>query len=102
MTTPPRAPLDPRLVLAAALVLPGTGQVLNRQPFRGLMFLFFMLLLGGYTLKTAVPDVSIVGKLSGGIFVYAMAVFDAYKHARIRAEVWRHGARGAVTPANRK
>jgi len=100
--TGPRAPLDPRLVLAAALILPGTGQVLNRQPFRGLMFLFFMLLLGGYTLKTAAPDVSIVGKFAGGIFVYAMAVFDAYKNARIRAEVWRHADQGKLTPANRK
>lgn len=86
------APANPLLVLAAALVLPGSGQVLNRQPVRGLMFLFFMLLLGGYTLKTAAPDVSIVGKLAGGIFVYAMAVFDAYKQARVRTEVWRHRA----------
>lgn len=86
-----REPSNPHLVLVAALVLPGAGQVLNRQPVRGLMFLFFMLLLGAYTLKTAAPDVSIVGKLSGGIFVYAISLYDAYKNARIRAEVWRHG-----------
>jgi len=85
-----KPPLAPPLVLAAGLVLPGSGQVLNRQPVRGLIFLFFILLLGGYTLKTAAPDVSIVGKLSGGIFVYAMSVFDAYKQARVRTEVWRH------------
>lgn len=88
-----KAPLNPYLVLASALILPGTGQVLNRQPVRGLMFLFFILLLGGYTLKTAAPDVSIVGKLAGGIFVYAMSIYDAYKQARIRTEVWRHHAR---------
>lgn len=87
------APLSPRLVLAAALVLPGSGQVLNRQPVRGLMFLFFILLLAGYTLKTAAPDVSIIGKLSGGIFVYTMSIFDAYKQARIRSEVWRYRQR---------
>ncbi len=57
---------------------------------RGLIFLFFMLLLGGYTLQTAAPDVSIVGKLAGGIFVYAIAIYDAYKRARVRFEVWRH------------
>ncbi|MDZ4093593.1 MAG: hypothetical protein U1D35_01625 [Paracoccaceae bacterium] len=83
-------PPNPYLVLAAALVLPGTGQVLNREPGRGLMFLFFILLLGGFTLKTAALDVSLVGKFAGGIFVYAMAVFDAYKRARVRVEVWRH------------
>ncbi|WP_347312520.1 hypothetical protein [Defluviimonas sp. SAOS-178_SWC] len=88
--TQTKPPANPYLVLIAGLVLPGSGQVLNRQPVRGLVFVFFILLLGGYTLKTAAPDVSIVGKLAGGIFVYAMAVFDAYKQARVRAEVWRH------------
>lgn len=90
MTAKP--PLSPYLVLASAIVLPGSGQVLNRQPVKGLVFVFFILLLGGYTLKTAAPDVSLVGKLAGGIFVYAMAIFDAYKTARIRYEVWRHRA----------
>ncbi|MCU9849654.1 hypothetical protein OEZ60_16765 [Defluviimonas sp. WL0024] len=88
MTMAPRRPVNPYLVLVAAILLPGTGQVLNRQPVRGLIFLFFMLLLGGFTLKTAAADVSLVGKFAGGIFVYAMAVFDAYRHARIRAELW--------------
>lgn len=84
-------PVNPYLVLAAAIILPGIGQVLNRQPVRGLIFLFFMLLLGGYTLKTAAPDVSLLGKFAGGVFVYAMAIFDAYRTARIRYEVWRYG-----------
>lgn len=87
-----KSPPSPYLVLASAILLPGSGQVLNRQPFRGLVFVFFILLLGGYTLKTAAPDVSLVGKLAGGIFVYAIAIFDAYKTARIRFEVWRHRA----------
>ena len=85
-----KAPTDPRPVLAASILLPGAGQVINREPVRGLIFLFFLLLLGGFTLKTAAPDVSMVGKLAGGIFVYAMAIFDAYKRARIRSELWRY------------
>lgn len=84
-----RAPLSPYLVLLSAIVLPGTGQVLNRQPVRGLIFVFFILLLGGFTLKTAAPDVSVVGKFAGGIFVYALSLMDAYKIARVRSEVWR-------------
>jgi hypothetical protein len=87
-----KKPLDPRLVLASAIILPGTGQVLNREPMRGLIFLFFILLLGGFTLKTAAPDVSVVGKFAGGIFVWAMSLIDAYKRARIRLEVWKFGA----------
>lgn len=90
MSEPSRPPLNPFLILAAAIVLPGFGQVLNGQPIRGLTFLFFMLLLGGYTLVTASPDVSIVGKLAGGLFVYAMAIMDAYKVARIRHETARY------------
>lgn len=87
-------PPNPKLVLATALALPGAGQVVNRQPVRGLTFLFFMMLLGGYTLVTAAPEVSLVGKLSGGLFIHAIAVYDAYKSARIRTEVWRyHGNR---------
>ena len=84
-------PLNPHLVLAAATILPGSGQVLNRQPIRGLTFVFFIILLGAFTLKTASPEVSLVGKLAGGLFVWALAMMDAYKTARIRFEVWRHG-----------
>ena len=91
MTTAPK-PADPRLVLLAAVILPGTGQVLNREPLRGLIFLFFILLLGGFTLKTAAPEVSIIGKLAGGIFVWAMSIFDAYKRARVRREIWNYHA----------
>lgn len=90
MTPAPRSPMNPYLVLASAIILPGSGQVLNRQPYRGLIFVFFMLLLGGFTLKTASPDVSVVGKFAGGLFVYALAIMDAYKTARVRTEVWRH------------
>lgn len=81
-------PIHPNLVLILAILLPGMGQVANRQPVRGLIFVFFVILLGGFTLKTAAPEVSAVGKFAGGIFVWAMAVFDAYKTARIRTSVW--------------
>ncbi|WP_103258438.1 hypothetical protein [Tabrizicola aquatica] len=85
-----KPPLNPYLVLAVAVALPGMGQVLNRQPVRGLIFVCFAVLLGGFTLKTAAPDVSFVGKLAGGLFVWAMAILDAYKTARIRRAVWDH------------
>ena len=84
-------PVQPLVVLAVAILLPGVGQVLNRQPIRGLIFVFFAVLLGGFTLKTAAPDVSFVGKFAGGLFVWAMAIFDAYKTARIRAAVFESG-----------
>lgn len=93
-----KAPLNPWAVLAVAILLPGMGQVLNRQPLRGLIFVFFVLLLGAFTLKTAAPEVSFVGKIAGGLFVWAMAIYDAYKTARVRWAVWQHKA----NPAGKK
>ena len=89
-----KAPPNPYLVLASAIVLPGSGQVWNGEPQRGLIFLFFIVLLGAFTLITAAPEVSFVGRYAGGFFVWAMAIFDAYKRARIRHEVWAHRAQG--------
>lgn len=86
MTKPP----NPHLVLLVATLLPGMGQVMNRQPLRGLIFVFFVVLLGAFTLKTAGPEISFIGKVSGGLFVWAMAMIDAYKTARIRQAVWEH------------
>jgi energy-converting hydrogenase Eha subunit C len=85
-----KPPPNPHLVLAVALLLPGMGQVLNRQPVRGLIFVCFAVLLGGFTLKTAAADVSFVGKVSGALFVWALALLDAYRAARIRRAVWDH------------
>lgn len=82
--------VSPTTTLLVAMVLPGMGQVLNREPLRGLTFAFFALLLGTFTLITADPSVSWVGKLSGGLFVHAMAMMDAYKRARIREEISRY------------
>ena len=85
-----RRPPNPCLVLAVAILLRGVGQVLNRQPVRGLIFVGFCLLLGGFTMKTAPPEASFVGRISGGLFVWAMTVLDAYRVARIRRAVWDH------------
>jgi len=87
-----KKPLHPWGVLALAVVLPGVGHVVSRQPMRGLVFLFFIILLGAFTVKTAAPEVSVVGKYAGGLFVWAMSILDAYRIGRIRYEVWRHQA----------
>jgi hypothetical protein len=84
-----RRPLHPWLVMAAAVLLPGAGQVLNRMPTRALTMLFFMLALGFVTLQLAAPERSFVGKHAGGIFVYAISVLDAYSIARYRWELFR-------------
>ena len=60
-----KPPPNPHVVLASAMVLPGSGQVWNGQPLRGLTFLFFIGLLGGFTLLTAPPEASFVGRHAG-------------------------------------
>lgn len=89
---PMRPPMRPHLVLLIALVLPGVGQVLNNTPSRGLMMLFFMLMLGVITFNLAGPGISVVGKFSGGIFIYALSVMDAYYWARYRWERFKNRA----------
>lgn len=88
-----RRPPAPVLVLAVAAVLPGVGHVLNDQARRGLVLVFYTLLLGSVTFSVAEPGTSTVGMLSGGIFVHAMGVMDAYRVAAARR------AGGLGTPA---
>lgn len=79
--TETRKAANPRWVFVVALILPGVGQVVNRMPIRGLVFIFYMLLLGIVTFNLTTPEHSLVGRYSGGIFVYAISIFDAYKWA---------------------
>ena len=91
-----RRPLHPCLVLATAVVLPGAGQVLNRMPTRALIMIFFMLSLGIVTMELAAPGRSFIGRHAGGIFIYAIAVLDAYTIARYRWELFRQRLRVAA------
>lgn len=84
-------PRNPYAVLAAALVLPGAGHVLLGQPQRGLMFLFFTVILGWVSLRLMPETASFFSRHVGGIFIYGIAVIDAYRRARIGWEAWRHG-----------
>ncbi|MBO0890472.1 MAG: hypothetical protein J2P14_06130 [Acidothermales bacterium] len=78
----------PLLVLCLAAVLPGVGHVAIGRPFRGLMFVFYTLLLGIITVHLADPSRSLLGRYAGGLFVYAISVMDAYRlasHDRAKA-----------------
>lgn len=79
---PSRRPL---LVLTVAIVLPGMGQVLNRSPVRGLMYVCYIVLLGVITYHLTTPEHSFLGRYAGGLFVYAISVMDAYRSAAIRS-----------------
>ncbi|MDQ0395430.1 hypothetical protein [Labrys monachus] len=85
-------PIDPRLVLALAVVLPGAGHVALGRQARGLGFAFFALLLALLSWHATTPDISAVGRMAGGLFVWALSVPDAYRSARLRRERWRRQA----------
>lgn len=84
-----RKPVNPYLVLALAIVLPGMGHVAAGQPQRGLGFAFFTLFLAVATYTIAPPDRSIIGRTAMGLFVWALSIPDAYRIARTQWEVWR-------------
>ncbi|MDQ4127885.1 MAG: hypothetical protein M3151_08085 [Actinomycetota bacterium] len=81
-------PPHPKLVLLVALVLPGVGQVANRMPTRGLMFVFYIILLAVVTYNLTTPEHSVIGRYSGGIFVYMLSVLDAYRWSLHRYKVF--------------
>jgi hypothetical protein len=85
---PLKPPLNPYLVLLAAILLPGFGHVLNGQPKRGLIMQLFMIALAFVTWQLAPPMASFIGKLSGGLFVYALSIPEAYRVARLRWELF--------------
>jgi hypothetical protein len=68
------------------------GQVINNTPVKGLVMISFMLILGMITFNLAQPHISMVGKLAGGIFIYAISIMDAYYWAKYRCERFKHSA----------
>jgi hypothetical protein len=84
LSPPPDRRLNPYLVLLVAILLPGFGYTLCGEARRGLIMQAFMIALAFITWHLAPPSASFIGKLSGGIFVYALSLPDTYRLARMR------------------
>lgn len=82
-------PINPYVVLALAIVLPGAGHVAVRDATRGLAFAFFVVLFSVISYVTTTPETSFIGRHAGGLFVWALSIPDAYRRARLRAVVAR-------------
>ncbi len=80
-------PMNPHLVLALAMALPGAGHVAVRDATRGLAFAFFVVFFSVVTYMTTPPDRSFLGRHAGGLFVWALSIPDAYRRARIRTVI---------------
>ena len=48
---------------------------------RGLVFVFYIVLLGLITYHLTTPEHSFLGRYAGGLFVYAISFLDAYRWA---------------------
>ena len=86
-------PINPYLALAASLLVPGGGHVLQGKPQRGLMFLFFTVVLGWVSVRLMPETASFFARHVGGIFIYGISVIDSYKLARVNWETWRYAQR---------
>ena len=69
---------NPLLVVAVSLV-PGAGHVLLGQAPRGLMFIFFTVILGWLSTKLMPDTATFVGRHIGGIFIWGISIIDAYR-----------------------
>jgi hypothetical protein len=85
----PWRPLNPYLVLLVAILLPGFGYALCGEARRGFIMQMFMVALAFVTWHLAPPAASLVGKLAGGLFVYALSLTETYRLARLRWIAYR-------------
>jgi hypothetical protein len=76
--------LSPYAVLAIAVLLPGFGYTAVGRPRRGLTMQLFMISLAFITWQLTTPAQSLLGRLAGGLFVYALSLPECYRLAKLR------------------
>jgi hypothetical protein len=76
---------NPYVVLLAGIV-PGAGHVVLGLAQRGMIWLYFTIILGWLSLRLMPETMSFMGRHIGGVFIWGLSMLDAYKIARIRAQ----------------
>lgn len=92
-------------VTLMAFVLPGSGQWLNGAPIRGMIMQFSMLLGAYLTYQLTTPEISLVGRLAGGLLIWVFSIVDANGIAKRRVQAWARieaAQAGKEKPAARK
>lgn len=94
----PKGPLKkPRpvwFVTLMAFVLPGSGQVFNGAPARGVIMQFGMVMGAFITYQLTTPDISPLGRMAGGLLVYVFSIVDANGIAKLRIKAWERIEQG--------
>ena len=78
--------MKPWVAILAAVVVPGSAHVFLGRAARGLLLVCWMLFFAFLTWQLTTPNISIVGRLSGGIAVWVLSVLEAWRLARTPAK----------------
>ena len=83
-----KKPRSVRFVTVMAFVLPGSGQVFNGAPARGVIMQFGMVMGAFISYQLTTPDTSPLGRMAGGLLVYVFSIVDANGIAKLRVKAW--------------
>ena len=83
-----KKPRSVRFVTVMAFVLPGSGQVFNGAPTRGVIMQFGMVFGAFITYMLTTPDISPLGRMAGGLLVWVFSIVDAHGIATRRVHAW--------------
>ena len=83
-----KKPRSVRFVTVMAFVLPGSGQVFNGAPTRGVIMQFGMVFGAFITYMLTTPAISPIGRMAGGLLVWVFSIVDAHGIATRRVHAW--------------
>lgn len=86
---PLKKPRPVWFVTLMAFVLPGSGQVFNGAPARGVIMQFGIVFGAFITYQLTTPDISPIGRMAGGLLVYVFSIVDANGIAGRRVRAWK-------------
>lgn len=72
------ANLPHQFPIIAAMIIPGSGYLFLSRPMRGLLMLFWMCIFAYITFQLTTPQISVIGRYSGGIAVWVISVLEVY------------------------
>ena len=88
----PRRPRHPLLVLPGRHPAAGLRPYALGLPLRGLTLQMFMIVFGLITWHLTTAQQSLIGRLAGGLFIYAISIMDAYRLAKLRWDAFQRQA----------
>jgi len=79
MSGPIKRNLPPWVIIISAFIIPGSGHVLLGRAARGLFLILWMFFFGYITFQLTAKDISIIGRLSGGLAIWALSLVEVYR-----------------------